>query len=77
MSVSIRQNILSPKLPESGQERINWSRLYGSAKSLVIANMAKQTQKPVLVITADTISAVNLINEFKVFINDLESGLQH
>ena len=73
MSVSIRQNILSPKLPESRQERINWSRLYGSAKSLVIANMAKQTQKPVLVITADTISAVNLINEFKVFINDLES----
>jgi transcription-repair coupling factor (superfamily II helicase) len=73
MSVSARQNVLSPKLPESGQARISWSRLYGSAKSLAIANMATQTLKPVIVITADTISAVNLINELKVYINDLES----
>jgi transcription-repair coupling factor (superfamily II helicase) len=74
MSVlSARQNVLSPKLPESGQTRSNWSRLYGSAKSLAIANMAIQTQKPVLVVTADTISTVNLINELKVYVTDLET----
>jgi len=73
MSVLARQNVLSPKLPEPGQARINWSRLYGSAKSLAIANMATQIKKPVIVITTDTISAVNLINELKVYINNLES----
>lgn len=73
MSDSARQNVLSPLLPRSGQNKINWSRLYGSAKSLAIANLATQTQKPIVVVTADTISAVNLINELKVYINDLEA----
>ena len=54
--------------PESGQSRINWSRLYGSARSLAIANLATQTQKPIIVVTADTISAVNLINELNVYL---------
>ncbi len=73
MSESVRQNVLSPKLPESGQSRINWSRLYGSARSLAIANLATQTQKPIIVVTADTISAVNLINELNVYIKDSSS----
>ncbi|MCZ6804745.1 MAG: transcription-repair coupling factor [Proteobacteria bacterium] len=73
MSVPARQNVMSPKPPEPGQARINWSRLYGSAKSLAIANMAMQIKKPVIVVTADTMSAVNLINELNVYINDLES----
>lgn len=73
MHDTARQNLLSPKLPESGQARVYWSRLYGSAKSLAIANMATQTQKPVVVITADTISAVNLINELHIYIKDNDS----
>ncbi len=68
MTVSTRQNILSPKLPETGQSKINWTRLYGSARSLAIANMATWQQKPIVVITANTISAVNLINELKVYL---------
>jgi transcription-repair coupling factor (superfamily II helicase) len=73
MSVSERQNALSPKLPEPGQAWSNWSRLYGSAKSLAIANMAMQTEKPILVITKDAISAVNLVHELKVYITDLNT----
>ena len=73
MSEPVRQNVLSPLLPKAGQTWVNWSRLYGSAKSLAIANMAMQTNKPVVVITADTISAVNLTNELKVYINDRET----
>ena len=73
MSSSERQNVLSPKLPASGQTRSNWSRLYGSAKSLAIANMAMQTKKPVLVITADAISAVNIVNELKVYLTDTKT----
>ncbi len=73
MTVFARHNVLSPKLPETGQTRSNWSRLYGSAKSLAIANMAMQTKKPVLVVTADAISAVNFVNELKVYITDREA----
>ena len=73
MSVSVRQNVLSPKLPVKGQQKIYWSRLYGSAKSLAIANLAAKTANPVVLITADTLSAVNLINELRVYISDLES----
>lgn len=72
MSESERQNVLSPKLPDAGQNRTNWSRLYGSAKSLAIANLAMQTKKPVMVVTADAISAVNIVNELKVYITDLK-----
>jgi transcription-repair coupling factor (superfamily II helicase) len=72
MSAIERQNVLSPKLPDVGQNRSNWSRLYGSAKSLAVANMAMQTKKPVLVVTKDAISAVNFVNELKVYITDLK-----
>ena len=70
MTESVRQNLLSPKLPVPGQSRINWSRLYGSARSLAIANMAMQTQKLIVVVTADMISAVNLINELNIYIKE-------
>ncbi len=73
MSVSARQNVLSPKLLKAGQSRSNWSRLYGSAKSLAISNMAMQIKKPVLVITKDVISAVNIVNELKVYITEQET----
>jgi len=73
MTESVRQNVLSPKPPEPGQSRVNWSRLYGSARSLAIANMAMQTQKLIIAVTADTINAVNLINELNVYIKENSS----
>ncbi len=73
MTASTRQNVLSPKLPEAGQSKINWTRLYGSARSLAIANLARQEQKPIVVVTANTISAVNLINELKVYLGSSSS----
>lgn len=72
MSATERQNVLSPKLPDAGHVRSDWSRLYGSAKSLAIANMAVETKKPVMVITADAIKAVNIVNELKVYISNLK-----
>lgn len=73
MNAQSRQNVLFPKLPGAGQNRSNWSRLYGSAKSLTIANMAMQTKKPIMVLTADTISTVNIVNELKVYITNLQT----
>lgn len=66
----MRQNVLSPVPPEQGRSRINWTRLYGSAKSLAIANLSEQSSTPIIVITADTPDAANCINELNVYIDD-------
>ena len=75
MSALIRQSILAPKLPVQGQAKMHWSRLYGSAKSLTIANMATEIDNPVVVITKDVLAAVNLVNELQHFVKDPEETL--
>ena len=73
MSETVRQNVLSPVLPAQGQKRITWSRLYGSAKSLAIANAAVQSNKPIIIVTEDSLKAANLINELKCYLNEADS----
>ena len=78
MSAILRQSVLTPKLPAVGQAKTYWSRLYGSAKSLSIANLALVTDKPVVVITKDILSAVNLVDELQHFAVDLkETPIKH
>ena len=68
MSALTRQSVLAPKLPAQDKVKIHWSRLYGSAKSLIIANTAAKIKNPVVVITRDVLGAVNLVNELKYFL---------
>ena len=68
MSAIIRQSVLTPELPTEGQTKTYWSRLYGSAKSLTIANMSSVTNSPIVVITKDVLAAVNLVDELQHFI---------
>ena len=70
MSAIIRQSVLTPKLPAEGQSKTYWSRLYGSAKSLTIANVASEAKKPIVVITKDVLSAINLVDELQHFVID-------
>ena len=56
MSALIRQNVLTPVLPEKDQIKIHWSRLYGSAKSLAIASMLEKIKNPIVVITTDVLT---------------------
>ena len=72
MSVLSRQSVLAPKLPIENEKRLYWSRLYGSAKSLIIANTSSQMKNPVVVITKDVLSAVNLANELQQFVKNTE-----
>ena len=72
MSVLSRHSILAPKLPIENEKRLYWSRLYGSAKSLIIANTSSQIKNPVIVITKDVLSAVNLVNELQQFVKNTE-----
>ena len=68
MSAIIRQSVLTPELPAEGQAKTHWSRLYGCAKSLTIANMASVTDNPIVVVTKDVLAAVNLVDELRHFI---------
>ena len=68
MSALTRQSVLAPKLPVQDKVKMHWSRLYGSAKSLIIANTAVKIKNPVVVITRDVLGAVNLVNELKYFL---------
>ena len=72
MSVLSRQSVLAPKLPIESEKKSYWSRLYGSAKSLIIANTSSQMKNPVVVITKDVLSAVNLANELQQFVKNTE-----
>ena len=72
MSALIRQNVLTPVLPEKDQIKTHWSRLYGSAKSLAIANMLARIKNPIVVITTDVLTAVNLVSELQYYVRNSE-----
>ena len=60
----------SPVLPAPG-ERLQWSRLYGAAKSIALAEAARQRAGPVVVIAADVIRAQHFEAEFAFFAPDV------
>ena len=66
MSAIIRQSVLTPKLPAESQVKTYWSRLYGSAKSLTIANIAVEAKNPIVVITKDVLAAINLVDGYEI-----------
>ncbi len=67
MIASSKQSVLNPPLASAHQQRMYWSRLYGSARALALANLAANSEQLVVVITADTLGAVNLHRELRVF----------
>ncbi|MEQ8427671.1 MAG: transcription-repair coupling factor [Gammaproteobacteria bacterium] len=73
MNETSKQSVLTPPLPPAHQQRMYWSRLYGSARALALAKLAQRSQKLVVIITADMLSALNLVRELRVFNNDEES----
>ena len=60
---------LSPPLLDNAGNKQNWSGLKGSAKALAISVAARQ-ERPLLIITEDTSSAVRLTNEVSFFLNN-------
>jgi transcription-repair coupling factor (superfamily II helicase) len=63
-------NLLSPTLPNEKQTRIQWGELYGSSRGLAIAEAVKQSERLVVVITPDTLSATQIEYELRFFLND-------
>ncbi|WP_158969309.1 transcription-repair coupling factor [Paraglaciecola sp. L3A3] len=67
-------SIFSPPLPNNTQKSKNdirhWGSLQGSSNALVIANAANNADGPILLVTADTPSAIKLEKELDYFLED-------
>ena len=60
---------LTPEVPRTGS-RTSWTALHGSARGLAIASLARRTDAPVLVVTADNQTAYRLEAELEFFLDD-------
>lgn len=60
----------APVLPKKPGDRLYWSRLYGASQALAIAQTLELTKKPLLIITADTLTAERLAQEIRFFVAD-------
>ena len=63
----MRKSPFQPELPKKSGECIYWGRLYGSSKALAISNAIQEVSAPLVIITADMLSANNLLDELKFY----------
>lgn len=66
-------NPLSPPFPKQAKERFVWGNLYGSSCGLSISSLAKTCNQPVILITADSLSASRLSYELQFFYDESTS----
>ena len=59
-------NPLAPPLIQAKQT-VTWQNLYGSSNTLALANLATASQKPMLIITPDSLTANRLHDELSFF----------
>ncbi|WP_416308610.1 transcription-repair coupling factor [Neptunicella sp. SCSIO 80796] len=62
------QNIYAPTLPKGKGDHIYWGNLHGSSVAMAIANAAQSRSSSVLIVTADTPSAIKLQQELDYFL---------
>lgn len=60
-------SVLSPPLPQGPGDRVRWRRLYGSSKALALVAAARRLPGPLLVVTADPVSASRLADEIRFY----------
>ncbi len=70
MTLHRRLSPFVPPLPKAAGRHLRWSGLYGSAKALVMAEVVRRHDAPVLVITRDTLSANRLEDEVKFYLGE-------
>ncbi|MEP4101902.1 hypothetical protein, partial [Paraglaciecola sp.] len=73
-------SIFSPPLPNNNQKSNNdirhWGNLQGSSTALAIASAAENANGPLLLITADTPSAIKLEKELDYFLQNQTVNVQ-
>jgi transcription-repair coupling factor (superfamily II helicase) len=68
-------SLITPRLPKTKQARsitdkIKWTNVHGSAKSLMLAKAAQAHNGPIIVITVDTAQAYQLEKEIRFYSSD-------
>ncbi|MEH6714014.1 MAG: transcription-repair coupling factor, partial [Paraglaciecola polaris] len=61
-------SIFNPTLAKGQGDAIHWGNLHGSSLAMAIANAASKTKGPILLVTADTPSAMKLEKELSFFL---------
>ncbi len=70
---SVLLSPLTPVLPKESGEVLRWSRLYGSARGLALANAARMHQGPLLVVTASVHAAEQIEDEIRFYAGSTDS----
>jgi transcription-repair coupling factor (superfamily II helicase) len=63
-------DIFHPELPNKQQNKIQWGELYGCSRALAMAQAVQRSQKLVVVITPDTLSATQIAYELRFFLDE-------
>ena len=66
------QSIFHPIWPQNPGQKLTFTNLIGSSAALSIANLAKQSEKSLLIITPDSLAAQRLEAEIQFFGHDLK-----
>lgn len=73
-------SIFTPPLPSNKNKQkndvIQWGNLHGGSLALAIAQAAQQTNGPLMLVTADTPSAIKLEKELDYFLHDCDIDVQ-
>lgn len=62
-----RKNLFTAEVPKRPGERRVWGRLYGSSKALAIRIAVERNDVPLIVVTADSLTANRMQNELQFF----------
>ena len=73
MSDSVRISPFNPRLPEFPGEQIYWGNLHGNSKALAISRIMDMQHAPVIILTADSLTAVRMQEELRFFNNDQDN----
>lgn len=68
-------NPLQPIIPQQSKSRLDWGKLYGASIGLALSSTIAQSNRPVVIITADTLTANRLMDELQFFNHNHQSPL--
>ena len=67
-----RASVFQPECSFKAGEKSFWGRLYGSAKALAISQLISEAEAPVIIMTADSLSASRLTEELRFYLKQCE-----
>ncbi len=67
-----RASAFQPECSFKAGEKSFWGRLYGSAKALAISQLVSEAEVPIIIMTADSLSASRLTEELRFYLKQCE-----